>query len=543
MHIPDGFLSAPVAVATAAPAAAGVGWALSRLRPETEPALTARMGLTAAFVFAAQMVNFPVAGGTSGHLLGAVLAAVLLGPTAATVALAAVFLIQTFFFLDGGHTALGANVLNMGLAGTLGGYAVYRAAAGPDPTRGRCLAAAGLAAWVAVLLGAGLAAAQLALSGAVPARVVLPAMLSIHAVIGVGEAAITSAALGLLWGVRPDLITARAAPPGAGRRLAWVLAGALAVVAALAPVASAFPDGLEWVAEETGFAGRARDAALPGPAPDYALPGLEAPWAASVVSLAGAGLMVAALAGLGLFARRRAALRSPPRLDARVKLGCLLALVLTAAMLPGRAPGPLLALLLLAGGLAVATRVPLGWLLQRAAVLLPFLLLVLAAPLGGALGGTPLPPPAPGEVPHWASLLARALTSLLATAAFVAGTPEPEVVAALRAWRLPGPLADTMAFGLRYFRVTADDAGRMLRARAARGPGLGSLALRARSTGGLVGSLWVRSFGRAERVGAAMAARGFTGRLPAAARPTPRPADWAVLAGFCLLLLGVWLWR
>src|SRR5205085_9734926 len=113
--------------------AAAIGGALRKVRPEIEPGLGPRMGLTAAYVFAAQMVNFPVAAGTSGHLLGAVLAAVLLGPHAAAVVMAAVFIIQAFFFLDGGHTALGANVLNMGLAGTYGGYAVYRALAGPAP--------------------------------------------------------------------------------------------------------------------------------------------------------------------------------------------------------------------------------------------------------------------------------------------------------------------------------------------------------------------------------------------------------------------------
>src|SRR5690349_5911677 len=117
MHIPDGFLSGPVAAGTAAITVVGVGHALARTRPDVEPTLAPRMGVTAAYVFAAQMLNFPVAAGTSGHLLGALLAAVLVGPHAGTVVMAAVFLIQAFFFLDGGHTALGANILNMGIAG------------------------------------------------------------------------------------------------------------------------------------------------------------------------------------------------------------------------------------------------------------------------------------------------------------------------------------------------------------------------------------------------------------------------------------------
>ena len=167
MHIPDGFLSIPVAATTAGVSALSVGAALRRVRPELEPGLAPRMGVTAAYVFAAQMVNFPVAAGTSGHLLGALLAAVLVGPHAATVVMTAVFLIQAFFFLDGGHTALGANVLNMGLTGTYGGYAVYRLCAGPVPERRRCLLALAVASWVSVMLGAGLTALELSLSGTI----------------------------------------------------------------------------------------------------------------------------------------------------------------------------------------------------------------------------------------------------------------------------------------------------------------------------------------------------------------------------------------
>ncbi|MGV3722746.1 MAG: energy-coupling factor ABC transporter permease, partial [Actinomycetota bacterium] len=225
MHIPDGFLSAPVAAGTAVASVAAVAHALSRTRLDAEPELAPRMGVTAAYVFAAQMINFPVAAGTSGHLLGALLAAVLVGPHAGTVVMTAVFLIQTFFFLDGGHTALGANVLNMGLAGTYGGFLVYRLLAGPAPDQRRCLRAAAAAAWVSVLLGAALTSWELSLSGAVAPRAVFPAMLGVHALIGAGEAAITTAAVALLWKVRPDLLTGRdaAGSPGAGWR--WAAAG------------------------------------------------------------------------------------------------------------------------------------------------------------------------------------------------------------------------------------------------------------------------------------------------------------------------------
>lgn len=535
MHIPDGFLSPPVALATGAVAAGGVGAALSRLHPEAETGLVPRMGLTAAYVFGAQMVNFPVAGGTSGHLLGALLAAVLLGPTGATVVMAAVFLIQTFFFLDGGHTALGANVLNMGLAGTLGGYALFRAVAGPAPGFRRFLFAAALAAWGSVMLGAVLTAGELALSGTVPGRVVFPAMLSIHAVIGVGEAVITTAALALLWRVRPDLITARGA--SGSHRWGWGAAAGLVLVALLAPLKSGFPDGLEWVAERHGFMSREAEPLLGGPMAGYQLPGGgEAPWAPILVSLLGAVLVLAALQVLGRLTRGGSPAVAPrlrTRLDARVQLAALLALVLTAALVPAAPVARLWVLFGLAAAWTLTAQVSPGWLARRALLLFPLLLFVaLSLPFAGR-----------GGLQHVTAVLLRAGTSLLATAAFAHSVPESEALAAMHAFRFPRALVDTVAFALRYLRLIGEDTGRMLRARACRGAGRGTLALRAAATGGVVGSLFIRSFERSERLSAAMAARCFTGRLPRAAEGALTRADRLLLAGLGLALLGVWAWR
>jgi cobalt/nickel transport system permease protein len=539
MHIPDGFLDPGICLATGVVSAAGVAGALRGVRPERDPGLTPRMGMTAAYLFAAQMVNFPVAAGTSGHLLGALLAAVLLGPHAATVVMASVFLIQSFFFLDGGHTALGANVLNMGLAGTYGGYAVYRLLAGRSPDRRRSVGSAALAAWVSVMLGAALTSAELALSGAIAPERVFPAMLGVHAVIGLGEGGLTAAALGLLWSVRPDLITGRAASLGGERRWAWLTAGGLAPLALLAPLASASPDGLEWVAEGLGFAARARASRLAAPAPDYTLPGLEqASWAPLLVSLLGAALMVASLA---LLMRLRRSGRGVARveaavaLDARVKLGCVLALVLTAVLLPSREAGKLLILGAFALVWAAAARPSLRWLAGRALLLLPFVGLASLAMLRMPSGEDP-------DLSFYALAFLRAITSLLATAALVGTTPEPELMAALSAYRLPRPMIGTTAFALRYLRVLAGEAGRMLQARAARSAGDGTLALRASVAGGLVGSLFIRSFERAERVERAMAARGFRGELPRIPVHRLSRTDLLFALGFALLLLGVWVW-
>jgi len=214
MHIPDGFLSPEVAAGTAVVAAGAVGVGLRRASAQLDDRVVPLLGVTGAFVFAAQMLNFPVAGGTSGHFLGAALATILLGPWLATLVLAVVLATQCFVFADGGISALGANVLCMGVCGALATGGLMLLARRMLPRRrGVLLAVAGAGAWLAVIAGASATALLLALSGTVPLGTVLPAMLSVHVVIGLGEAAITDAALSALMATRPDLIGAWAAAP------------------------------------------------------------------------------------------------------------------------------------------------------------------------------------------------------------------------------------------------------------------------------------------------------------------------------------------
>jgi cobalt/nickel transport system permease protein len=214
MHIPDGFLSNEVAIACAVPAAAAVGYGLRRAEVDLDDRRVPLLGVTAAFVFAAQMLNFPVAGGTSGHFLGAALAAVLLGPWLACLVLAVVLAVQAFVFADGGITALGANIFNMGVIGgvVVGGLMLAARRALPT-TRGALLGVAAVGAWLAVVAGAAACAVELALSETVPLATVLPAMLGVHAVIGLGEAAITVAAVSAVLAARPDLIHGPAPDP------------------------------------------------------------------------------------------------------------------------------------------------------------------------------------------------------------------------------------------------------------------------------------------------------------------------------------------
>jgi cobalt/nickel transport system permease protein len=276
-----------------------------RLTPRQVPL----MGLTATFVFAAQMLNFPVAGGTSGHLIGACLVAALVGPWAAVLVMTAVLVVQCLVFADGGLLALGANVLNMAVIGSLVGGALLaafgRVARG---LRGRVIAAA-FASWCSVVLAAVACAAELAVSGTVPLRIVLPAMVTVHMVIGVGEAVITALVLVAIAAIRPELVTGE----GGGerrRRLDLVLGGvivALLLAVFVAPFASSLPDGLDRIATSLGFAGRASESAA-SPLAGYHVPGVSSPIAATALA-GGLGtivmLVVSILLGRVLVPRSR----------------------------------------------------------------------------------------------------------------------------------------------------------------------------------------------------------------------------------------------
>jgi cobalt/nickel transport system permease protein len=218
MHIPDGFLSPEVAGATAVVAAGAVAVGVRQAGARLDDRQVPLLGVTGAFVFAVQMLNFPVAGGTSGHFLGAALTAVLLGPWLACLVMAVVIATQCFVFADGGISAVGANVLNMGVIGALLVGGLMLAARRLLPRRrGVLLAVAGAGAWLAVVAGALGTAACLAISGTVAAGTVVPAIVGVHAVIGVGEAVITVAALSAIMASRPDLIGGWApAQPGSG---------------------------------------------------------------------------------------------------------------------------------------------------------------------------------------------------------------------------------------------------------------------------------------------------------------------------------------
>ncbi len=214
MHIPDGFLSAPVNLATAAVSALCCAAAVRQANKTLGDREAPLLGVTGAFVFAAQMLNFPIVGGTSGHFLGAVMASILLGPLNACLVLATVLCVQCLVFADGGLTALGSNIFNMGVVGGLLGHFIYTGLRAALPqTRWWMLAAASVASWCSVVLASAACALELAISGTIPLRIALPAMTLVHAFIGVGEAIITCLVISAVLGVRPDLLAEGAPGP------------------------------------------------------------------------------------------------------------------------------------------------------------------------------------------------------------------------------------------------------------------------------------------------------------------------------------------
>jgi cobalt/nickel transport system permease protein len=273
LHIPDGFLSIGVSVVGWLLAVAAIGFALKQTRGQLGEKQIPLMGVLAAFIYAAQAINFPVAGGTSGHLLGGALAAIILGPWAAVLIMTAVIAIQALVFQDGGLIVLGFNIVNMGVITAFTGHLVYSwLKRWMGEGRNSMLIAGAVGAWLSVMLGAIATAIELAISGTSPLGVALPAMAGVHALIGIGEALITVGALAFIYATRRDLLNiGEKAPAQASAGWVAVGLGIALVIAAFSFAASPDPDGLERVAGDAGFLDRAM-APFYNVFPDYTLP-------------------------------------------------------------------------------------------------------------------------------------------------------------------------------------------------------------------------------------------------------------------------------
>jgi cobalt/nickel transport system permease protein len=284
MHIPDGFLSVMVSIIFWVLSIIAIAVSLKRVNRDLGEKEVPLMGVLAAAIFAGQMLNFTVVGGTSGHLLGAALATILVGPWAAVLVMTSVVATQALIFQDGGILVLGANIFNMSVVGVAVSYAVYQLVLKLFPAKKIGVLVAGfIAAWTSIVLASLLVALQLALSGTFAANLAVPAMGGIHALIGIGEGLITLGALAFVYAARPDLLKISAGKT-AGNRTIIIAGVAIAVLlAVLSPLASSDPDGLEWVAEEYGFLQTAQEPFY-NIIPDYVFPGLENEVLATIVA-------------------------------------------------------------------------------------------------------------------------------------------------------------------------------------------------------------------------------------------------------------------
>ncbi|GAA0269680.1 energy-coupling factor ABC transporter permease [Streptomyces polychromogenes] len=337
MHVPDGFIDAPVSVAAGVAATAAVAVSLRGARRELDERTAPLAGLVAAFIFAVQMLNFPVAAGTSGHLLGGALAAILVGPYTGVLCVSVVLLMQGILFADGGLTALGVNILNMAVVTVLVSYAVFRVLLKLLPAGRRSVTVAAFAGALLSVPGAAVMFTLLyALGGTtdVPIGKVFTAMVGVHVLIGIGEALITAATVGAVIAVRPDLVhgarglaaplklrvggelvdaPAAAPVPAAARstRKLWLtgLATALVLAGFVSFYASSSPDGLEKVAADKGIDAKARaHASADSPLADYSVKDVDdARLSGGLAGVIGVGATVAVGSGIFWTVRRRRA--------------------------------------------------------------------------------------------------------------------------------------------------------------------------------------------------------------------------------------------
>ncbi|MEV7521678.1 energy-coupling factor ABC transporter permease [Streptomyces sp. NPDC091371] len=337
MHVPDGFINAPVSVAAGVTAAAAVAVSLRGARRELDERTAPLAGLVAAFIFAVQMLNFPVAAGTSGHLLGGALAAILVGPYTGVLCVSVVLLMQGILFADGGLTALGVNITVMGVVTVVVAYAVFRGLLKVLPPTRRSVTVAAFAGALLSVPGAAAAFTALyAIGGTTDVAIgkVFTAMVGVHTLIGIGEAAITAATVGAVIAVRPDLVhgargltaplklrvggelvdaPAAAVAPAAARSTVkvWVtgLVTALVLAGFVSFYASASPDGLERVAADQGIDAKVEDhAAKDSPLADYAVKDVtDARLSGGLAGALGVGATVAVGTGIFWVVRRRRA--------------------------------------------------------------------------------------------------------------------------------------------------------------------------------------------------------------------------------------------
>jgi cobalt/nickel transport system permease protein len=586
MHIPDGMLETKTWATAAVGSAGFVAYAVHEVRRRLSEGRLVLMAVLSALIFALQMLNFPVAGGTSGHFAGGAAAAILLGPWPAVVIMTTVLIVQAFVFADGGVTALGANIVNMAIIGPFVGWYVYMLVTRIARGRGGMVTGSFIAGWTAAVVASVAVALEIAASGRAPLAVVLGSMVFWHSLIGIGEGAITAGLVGYVLSVRPDLL--HEGVTGESRRGVAALAILAAGAASLSFLASRLPDGLNFVASRTGVP--VSPSLLRGALPGYVVPGVQNTTLAAVLAglvgvlLTGAALYAASAALLrtrksrehaeeqagihrhvhrheedpaphahphhhvaaeapdaphhehthGYFFERYTWLQSPVHtLDPRAKIVASLALVVTIVLLPPLPAPAFAAVVVLLLGTAVLARLPLRHVLARSAFVIPFAgTIALLAPLaahGGSISwaGVSGAYGSGGWIIAY-SVLSKAWLSVLCVVLLSATTPVPLLFKGLERLRLPDVVLMMLSFTYRYIGAMRGQIASLHRALDSRGPSLGRAA-RLRLYGHLAGNLFLRSYERGERVYAAMRSRGYDGTMPSPEELAFAPADGLLL--------------
>jgi cobalt/nickel transport system permease protein len=316
VHIPDGFLDTKTWAICMGVAGIGLAVVVRRANREVKERIVPLAAMLGAFIFVAQMINFPIGGGTSGHLVGGTLMALLLGPWLAALVMTVVLLVQSLIFQDGGLLAFGANCFNMAFVGVFSGYLSYRVLSRVLPQAFRVALGAFIAAWFSVVLSAAVCSMELAFSGIVPLMPSLVAMTSVHAAIGVGEGLITAAILVALH--RQKHALAPEAEKSPITRWEYLFGfGLLCVIALfLAPFASSLPDGLEKIASQLHFLSHERSIG-PVVISGYELPGLQSSFLAVLLAgLIGLFLVLALTYGLLRLTQRKSSVHKGRSSDA-----------------------------------------------------------------------------------------------------------------------------------------------------------------------------------------------------------------------------------
>lgn len=607
MHIPDGFLDTKTWVTATAASAGTIAYAVKKVNAALEEKDIPLMGVLAAFIFAAQLINFPVAGGTSGHVLGAALATILLGPWKAILVMFSVITVQALLFGDGGVTALGANVFNMAILGTLISHAVY----GRLKNFGTSIASF-IAGLLSILAASIACAFELGISGTVPLSVAIPMMAGWHFLIGIGEGVITAIAIGYLIKVRIDLVENNA--PLGKKDVLVAVSVILFIAFTLSPFASALPDGLERVAMDAGFVHHEKEVAATL-IPDRIFPstanGILVTSAAGVIGIV-ATLVFAYIIAVSL--KRRSKKRdslshshqsdlhlhnhehegihhrhvhfhltdsgndssghdhhehtehahththefeiysfadSPiHKLDARTKSIGLLAFLIVVVLTPTSELWrfALFALLLL--GLYLFSGVPIWFGIKRSVIAIPFVLFA-----GILLVFSPDKPHPPfydlgfarlsiehGGLYILINALIKSCLSILTVILLHSTTPFPKLIQGLEALRTPNVITSLLSFLYRFMSVISDEVKTMLRARDARAFG-GSRLWHLQIIGQMIGSLFIRTFERAERVYSAMVSRGYDGTLRTLEVSTLTYYDAIFAFILFVMLLTISIWR